>query len=112
MSERSEKLKKDLDSLMSEWMSGDEGRILIRPTAADRKKAFEVAKNVPDDYFARKIAVLVAGMVTDALVTQGKRPADYWQDKDIPAALATRLAKVLQTDVFVSTFQAILKGGG
>lgn len=114
MSERSEKLKKDLDSLMSEWMFGDEGRTLIRATAADHKKALEMAESLPSKTLLADCGIVVAGVLSNALVRAGKRPADYWRDEDIPKALATKLAKALSEDpeAFVTAVKATLKGGG
>lgn len=114
MSERSQKLKQDLDSLMSEWMPGDEGRILIRATAADHKKALEMADGLPNKTLLADCGIVVAGVLAGALVQAGKRPADYWQDADIPEALASKLSKALSDDpeAFVTAVRATLKGGG
>lgn len=99
---------------MSEWMFGDEGRILIAPTEADKKKVLEMAEAIPDADLLKNCGIIVGEMLVEAILASGKRPADYWRGKELPEKLAARIQNALKSDptAFVSVVQATLKGGG
>jgi hypothetical protein len=114
MSDRADSLRKDLDSLVQEWMFGDEGRVLIRPTKADQALVQKLAEEMPQKEMEREVAVLLAELLAVYIQQQGKRPADYWRMEGLAETVAKKLAKALQgsSDTFSSTFQATLKGIG
>lgn len=114
MSDRADSLRKDLDALMQEWMFGDEGRVLIRPTKADVDAVKKQAEELSEKEMQREVAVLLAELLADHIQQQGKRPADYWRVEGLAETVAKKLGKALQgsSDTFVSTFQATLKGIG
>lgn len=114
MTQRTDSLRRELDSLLKEGLFGDDGRVLITPTKADAKAVLDAVEAMPEGPFLTEIATMSAAAVAEALVQQGKRPADYWKNEDIPKAVAKKLSKALQgnAEAFVSAFQATLKGGG
>lgn len=114
MSERSDRLKKDLDALMAEWMFGDEGRILIAPTKSDVEKAKALVADIPEKDLLTELGVVAGSMAAEAILRAGKRPADYWRVEDIHKDLAARLSKALASnpEAFATAIKASLKGGG
>jgi hypothetical protein len=113
MSERSDKLKQDLDGILREWAFSDEGRVLVAPTKVDKESVLKMAEEVPLDDLAADVGVVLAQFIATSIEQMGLRPADYWKT-DLPVVLAKRLAKAMTnpTPEFVSFVQGNIRGRG
>lgn len=114
MTERADKLRRELSSLYLEWGYGDEGYVLTKPTRADSVAVEALARDIPEEEFLGDLAILVAGILADHIEQKGLRPADYWRNESLPETLANRLSKALQSNPsdFSNGFRATLKGRG
>lgn len=114
MTDRSEALRRELDSLLVREWTGDEGLTLIRPTKAQNEAVAKLAEDLDLAPLLTELAVLMADKFSDAVQQQGMRPADYWRMTGVPETLAARISAALKgkPPEFVSAFQASVKGRG
>lgn len=114
MTERTHKLRADLDGLLREWVPTNDGLISIQPTKADVASVEKIAEEMPPEAVLPAIGVLIADALADRIEQSGKRPADYWKHAEMVSLLAKRLGKVLQDNpaYFSVAVQATLKGRG
>jgi len=114
-SPRFQTLQADLTNLTQEWSNNREtGRVLIRPTDAQKDAATAAAEEFPADRLAVDLAVLLATRYAETLEQQGVRPADFWNMTDLPEKVSARVAAFLRTpsNEFSASFRAALKGRG
>jgi hypothetical protein len=113
MSVQADKLKNDLDRLFREWMSGDEGRVLIAPTKADVAAVESLVAEADLADLTKEVAIVVANAIGDAIEGIGARPADYWR-LNLGETVAKRLSKTLANPSaeFTALVQGTLKGRG
>jgi hypothetical protein len=113
MSERAEKLRKELTALYVERVFGDPGLTLTQPTHAQKEDVRALVAKMPLGPVLPEVAVLLAGLVADAVEQKGLRPADYWRE-GLEEALAARVAKALEEPPkeFGVAFRTVLRGRG
>ena len=113
MSERTLRLRRELDSLFTERLSGDEGLTLTTATRAQHDEVAKLVETMPLEPVLTEVAVLMASTVGDAIQQKGLRPADYWRD-GLCDILVRRLVKALgePPKECVAAFQATLRGRG
>jgi hypothetical protein len=114
MSERTERLRRELDGLLSEWMYGDEGITLTRPTKAQRERVQKIAEEMPLDGLLQSIAVVCATALSEEILRQGLRPADYWQQDGLSEALLRRVQAALKDGdpTLRNVMRATIRGQG
>ena len=114
MSERVEHLRAVLDDILQEWMFGDEGITLTRPTNAQRKEVQEIAKQMPLTDVVQAVSYVCANALTEELLRRGLRPADYWGQQELMATLLKRVgAELTKADSSaVAAMQTTIRGQG
>lgn len=79
-------------------MSENTGTVLVSPTTIGIKATLKAAREIPLDGCLKDLGVFVANVLADNLTTQGHRPANYSDVKDLGKKLRARLVTLLTDD--------------